>query len=113
MEVVSINVTTGEGHQELALVTEGMIEVQTIARSALVRVRFPSFLKFGGLISHLIVPITKYYHIKYGVIQGFPAPRKTVTTHVMKYVFFSREFDIANQLLTRHSPFAPLGQVIE
>ena len=27
--------------------------------------------------------------------------------------FFSRVFDIANQLLTRHSPFAPLGQVDE
>ena len=28
-----------------------------------------------------------------------------------KYDIFSRVFDIANQLLTRHSPFAPLGQV--
>ena len=28
-----------------------------------------------------------------------------------KYDSFSRVFDIANQLLTRHSPFTPLGQV--
>ena len=41
-----------------------------------------------------------FYHINYGVIQGFPALRKAVKT-----------FDIANQLLTRHSPFASLGQV--
>ena len=27
-----------------------------------------------------------------------------------KYLIFSRVFDIANQLLTRHSSFAPLGQ---
>ena len=54
-----------------------------------------------------------YYHINYGVIQGFPALRKAVTTHVKKYDIFSRVFDIANQLLTRHLPFAPLGQVDE
>ena len=47
------------------------------------------------------------------LLQGFPAPRKAVTTHVKKYRIFSRVFDIANQLLTRHSPFAPLGQVGE
>ena len=28
-------------------------------------------------------------------------------------VFFLRVFDIANQLFTRHSPFAPVGQVDE
>ena len=49
-----------------------------------------------------------YYHINYGVIHGFPAPRKAVTTHVKKYDTFSRVFDFANQLLTRHSPFTPL-----
>ena len=54
-----------------------------------------------------------FYYTNYGVIQGFPALRKAVTTHVKKYDIFSRVFDIANQLLTRHSPFAPLGQVDE
>ena len=49
--------------------------------------------------------------MNYGVIQGFPALRKAVTTHVKEY--FSRVLDIANQLLTRHSPFAPLLQVDE
>ena len=39
--------------------------------------------------------------------------RKAVTTYVKKHYMFSRVFDIANQLLTRHSPFAPLGQVDE
>ena len=36
-----------------------------------------------------------------------------LTTHVKKYRIFPRVFDIANQLLTRHSPFAPFGQVDE
>ena len=39
--------------------------------------------------------------------------RKAVTTHVENYLSFSRVFDIVNQLLTCHSPFAPLGQVDE
>ena len=30
---------------------------------------------------------------------------------MQKYRIFSRVFDIANQLLTRNSPFAPLGRV--
>ena len=34
-----------------------------------------------------------------------------LTTHVKKYRIFSRVFDIANQLLTRHLPFAPFGQI--
>ena len=49
----------------------------------------------------------RFYHINYGVIQGFPALRKAVTTYVKKYDIFY-VFDIANQLLTRHSPFAPI-----
>ena len=49
------------------------------------------------------------YHINYGVSHGCPALRKSVATLVKKYDVF----DIANQLLTRHSPFAPLGQVDE
>ena len=37
---------------------------------------------------------------------------RTWNTHMEKYRFFFRVFDIANQLqlLARHSPFAPLGQ---
>ena len=53
------------------------------------------------------------YHINYSVVQGFLALRKAVTTHVKKNDIFSRVSDIANQLLTLHSPFAPLGQVDE
>ena len=52
------------------------------------------------------------YYLNY-FIKGFPALRKAVTIHVKKYDIFSRVFDIANQLLTRHTPFAPLGQVDE
>ena len=44
-------------------------------------------------------------------MQGFSALRKAVTTHVKNTIFFSRVFNIANQLLTRHSPFAPLSQL--
>ena len=55
----------------------------------------------------------KIYHINYGVIQGFPAMRKAIITHVKKYDIFSRVFYIANQLLIRHSLFAPLDQVVE
>ena len=41
----------------------------------------------------------RIYHINYGVLQGFPALRKAVTTNVKKYNIFWRVFDIANQLL--------------
>ena len=44
-------------------------------------------------------PIT----INYGIIQGFPALRKSVTTHVKKCDIFPRVFDTGNQLLSRHS----------
>ena len=37
--------------------------------------------------------------------------RKAVTTHVKNKIQFLRTFDIANQLLIRHTPFASLGQV--
>ena len=40
------------------------------------------------------------YHLNYGVIQGFPALRKVVTTHEKKYDNFLRVFDITNQLLS-------------
>ena len=55
----------------------------------------------------------KFFPLIYGVAQGLLALRKAVTIHVKKYDIFSRVFDIANQLQTRHSPFAPLGQVDE
>ena len=52
--------------------------------------------------------------INCGVTQGFSFLRKAVTTHVKKKNGFSSGVcDIANQLLTRHSPFAPLGHVDE
>ena len=59
--------------------------------------------------AHILFSI---YHINCGVLQGFPALRKAVITHVKKYRIFSC-FDMANQLLSRHSPLAPLGQVDE
>lgn len=37
--------------------------------------------------------------------------RKAVTAHVYNYDYFLRVFDINNQLLTRHLPFATLSQV--
>ena len=55
--------------------------------------------------------VTIVYQIKYGVSQGFPALRKAVTAHVKNHDNCLRVFGIANQLLTRHSPFAPFGQV--
>ena len=57
--------------------------------------------------------VNSVYHIKCGVIQGFSALRKAVTTHVKKISYFFRCVDIANQLLTRHLPLAPFGQVYE
>ena len=51
-----------------------------------------------------------FYHINCGVIQGFPALRRAETTYVKKYRIF-HGVEIANQLLTRHSPLASLGQV--
>ena len=40
-------------------------------------------------------------------MQGFPALRKTVKPQLKKFRIFSRVFEIANQLLTYHSPFTP------
>ena len=56
---------------------------------------------------------TVFYHINCGVIQRFPALRKVVTTRVKKDRIFSTCVDIANRLLTRQSPLAPLDQVHE
>ena len=44
-----------------------------------------------------------FYHINYSVIQKFPALGKAVITHVNRCDFLPCVFDIANQLLTRHS----------
>ena len=52
------------------------------------------------------------YHINFGVLQGFLALKKAVATHVKKHRIFSRVL-MYNQLHTRHSPLAPLGQVDE
>ena len=42
-------------------------------------------------INHLVLKKNKiFHHINCGVIQGFPALRKAVTTHVKKYRIFSR-----------------------
>ena len=54
-----------------------------------------------------------FYHINCSIIQIFPALKKAVTTHVIKISYFFTCVDIANQLLTRHLPLAPLGQVEE
>ena len=54
-----------------------------------------------------------FYHTNCSIIQGFLALRKAVTTQVEKYDIFFICVDLANQLLTRHSPLAPLGQVDE
>ena len=53
------------------------------------------------------------YHVNYGAIQGFLALRKAVATHSKKYDIFWRVFDIATQLTTGHSLFAPLGKIDE
>ena len=52
------------------------------------------------------------YHINCGVLQGFLDLKKAVATHVKKHGIFSRVL-IFNQLHTRRSPSAPLGQVDE
>ena len=49
-------------------------------------------------------PKNCFYHINYGVLQGFPALRKAVTTYLKRYRIFSRVYDTANQLLTSHPP---------
>ena len=57
--------------------------------------------KRNSIFTHVHV-LFSIYHINCGVLQGFPALRKVVTTHVRKYCIFSTCVDIANQLLTRH-----------
>ena len=64
-------------------------------------------------IKYIQCPIFYIYHINCGVIQRFPALRKAVTIHVKKILYFLTCVDIANQLLTLHSPLASHGQVDE
>ena len=45
---------------------------------------------YGGQSTLSTQLIKSNYHINCGVIQGFPALRKAVTTHVKKYRIFSR-----------------------
>ena len=59
------------------------------------------------------IQIKAFHHINCGVLQGFPAPRKSRNNTCEKISYFFTSVDIANQLLTRHSPLAPLGQVDE
>lgn len=54
-----------------------------------------------------------FYHVNCDLIQGFTALKKAVTTHAKKYDNFSRVVDVANQLPTHYSPYAPLTQVVE
>ena len=71
------------------------------------------FDSFTYIYIHTYIYISIYiYHINCSVIQGFPALRKAVKTRE-KISFFFTCVDIANQLLIRHSPLVPLGQVDE
>ena len=54
-----------------------------------------------------------FYYTNYGVIQGFPALRKAVTTHVKKYdILFTRVWYRQSDTDMSHA-FPPLGQVDE
>ena len=57
-------------------------------------------------------PENKTFSCKLRCYTRFPNPEKSRNTREKKK-FFSRVFNIANQLLKRHSPFAPLGHVDE
>ena len=69
-------------------------------------IRVSFLLIFGALLSNAVI-----YHTV--LHEDFQPWEKPLITHLEKYRIFSRVFDIVNQLLTRHSPFAPLGQVDE
>ena len=53
-----------------------------------------------------------FYQIKYGY-KGISSPEKGCNNTRKRNDLFPHVFDIANQLLTRHSPFVQLGQVDE
>ena len=67
--------------------------------------------KRNSIFTHVHV-LFSIYDINCGVSQGFLALKKAVAAHVKKHRIFSRVL-IFNQLHTRHSPLAPLGQVDE
>ena len=54
----------------------------------------------------------KYLLYKLRYYTWIPSPEKSRKS-TQRYDIFSHVFDTTNQLLTRHSPFAPLGQVDE
>ena len=54
-----------------------------------------------------------FYHTNYGVVQGFPALRKAVTTLVKKIRYFFTCVWYRQSAAERHTPFTPLGQVDE
>ena len=56
--------------------------------------------------------IILYLSHKLRCFTGISGPKKAAATHVKKHRIFSRVL-IFNQLHTRHSPLAPLGQVDE
>ena len=57
--------------------------------------------------------LTDYHnYTKCGVLQGLPAVKK-LELHSVKLRYFLSVFNIANQLLTSHSPFMPHCQVDE
>ena len=64
----------------------------------------------AGQLTLLIKP---NYHINCGVIHGFSGPEKSCNNTREKVSYFFTCVDIANQLLTCHSPLASLGQVDE
>ena len=78
---------------------------------------FDAVVNLGSSETDTVVKVCQYvtgiYHINYGVIEGFLALRKAVKAHLKKYRIFLLVFDIANQLPTRHSHFAPVGQLDE
>ena len=54
-----------------------------------------------------------FYHTNYGVVQGFPALRKAVTTLLKKIRYFFTCVWYRQSAAERHTPFTPLGQVDE
>ena len=61
------------------------------------------------ILSYLLLGILIYRILRYLV----PGPEKSRNNTREKISYFFTCVDIANQLLTRHSPLAPLGQVDE
>ena len=44
-----------------------------------------------------------FFYMDWSASRGFPLLRKAISLHVKNYHTFSHVFEIANQLLTRHS----------